>query len=74
MFNITLKIRHGTKWNNEYFRTCCFSQNVAFNAIEAFQQGQEYHGPDIWQKYEKFGIDILDFACICYTWASRNTL
>ena len=52
-------------WKNEmleYLRTCCFSKNVAFNAIEAFQQGQEYHGPDIWQKYEEFGINILDFA------------
>ena len=61
----------------EYLRTCCFSKNVTFNAIEAFEQGQEYHGPDGWQKYEDFGIDILDFAdtsCICYTWASRNTL
>ena len=43
-------------------RTCCFLKNVALNAIEAFQQGQEYHGPDVWQKYEKFGTDILDFA------------
>ena len=46
----------------EYLRTYCFSKNVAFNAIEDFQQGQEYHGPDVWQKYEKFGIDIFDFA------------
>ena len=38
------------------------SKNVAFNVIETFQQGQEYHGPDVWQKYEEFGIDILDFA------------
>ena len=35
---------------------------MAFNAIEAFQQGQEYHEPDVWQKYEEFDIDILDFA------------
>ena len=38
---------------------CCFRKNVAFNAIEAFQQGQEYNGADVWQQYEKFGIDIL---------------
>ena len=36
--------------------------NMAFNAIEAFQKGQEYHGPDVWQKYEGFGTNILDFA------------
>ena len=46
----------------ESFRTCCFSKKVAFNAIETFQQGQEYHGPDVWKKDEKFGIDILDFS------------
>ena len=53
-------------WNTnemlEYLRTCCFSKNVAFNAIVAFQQGQEYHGPYVWQQYEEFGIDIFDFA------------
>ena len=53
-------------WNKneilEYLRTCCFSKNVALNAIEAFQQVKEYHGPDVWQKYEKFGIEILGFA------------
>ena len=46
----------------EYLRRCCFSKNIAFNAIEAFKQGQEYHGPNVWQKYEEFDIDILDFA------------
>ena len=50
------------KWSMEYLKTCCFSKNVAFNTIVAFWQGQEYHGPDIWQKYKKFVIDILDFA------------
>ena len=53
-------------WNKnemlEYLRTCCFSKSVAFNAVVAFQQGQEYNGPDVWQKYEEFCIDILDFA------------
>ena len=38
-------------WNkNEilrYVRTCCSSKNVAFNAIGAFQQGQEYYGLDV---------------------------
>ena len=46
----------------EYLRTWCFSRNVAFNAIEAFHQGQEYQGPDVWKKYEEFVMDILDFA------------
>ena len=32
----------------EYLRTFHFSKNMAFNAIKAFQQGQEYHGPDVW--------------------------
>ena len=36
--------------------------NVAFNAIAALKQGQECHGLDVWQKYEEFGIDILDCA------------
>ena len=61
----------------KYFRSCCFSKNVAFNAIEAFQQGQEYHGQDVWRKYEDFGIDILDFADISMNLlylASRNIL
>ena len=35
-------------------------ENVAFNAVEAFQQGQESHGPDILQK--EFDINLLDFA------------
>ena len=35
---------------------------MVFNAIEAFQQGQEYHGLEPWQQYEKFGINILDFS------------
>ena len=46
----------------EYLRACYFSKNLAFNAIEAFQPEQEYHGSDTWQKYEEFGIDIIDFA------------
>ena len=46
----------------ECLRTCCFSKNVAFNAIEALQQEQEYHGPDVWWKNEEFSIDILDFT------------
>ena len=46
----------------EYLRICCFSKNVAFNATEAFHQGQDYLGPDALQKYEEFDIDILDFA------------
>ena len=67
-------------WNKnemrKYLRTCCFSKNVVFNAIEAFQQGQEYHGEDVCQNYKEFGIDIIlqSLQCICYTWASRNTL
>ena len=47
---------------SEYLKTCCFSMNVAFKSMEAFQQGQEYHESDIWWKYEEFGIDILDFS------------
>ena len=43
----------------EYMRTCCFSKNMTLNAIEAFQKGQEYHGPVIWQKYEEFGTEFL---------------
>ena len=39
----------------------CF-KNEAFNDIETFQLGQDYHGLDVWQKYEEFSIDILDFA------------
>ena len=35
---------------------------MAFKAIEAFQKGQEYYGPDVWQKYEEFDMDILDFS------------
>ena len=35
---------------------------MALNAIEDFQQGQEYHCPDVWQKYHEFDIVILDFA------------
>ena len=35
---------------------------MALNAKEAFQQGQEYHGTDVWQRYEELGIDILDFT------------
>ena len=46
----------------EYLKTCCFSKNSIFNAIDAFQQEQEYHGPDVWQKYDKFGIDIFVYA------------
>ena len=46
----------------EYLRTCYFSKDKTLNAIEAFQQGQEYHGSDVWQKYEDFVIDILDSA------------
>ena len=46
----------------EYLRTCCFSKILAFNAIEAFQLEQEYHGSDVWWMYEEIGIDILDFA------------
>ena len=63
MFSIIFKTSCGTKtkcWN--ILRICCFSKNLAFNAIAAFQQGQECHGPDIWKQYEKFGIDILGFA------------
>ena len=48
---------------------------MAFNAIEAFHQRQEYQGPDVWQEYEELGIDILDFSDtpvhLLY-WASRN--
>ena len=45
----------------EYLRICYFSKNVAFYAIEDFQQGKEYHLPD-----------VKTLQCICYTWASRN--
>ena len=48
-----------------------------FTDIEAIQQSQEYHGPDIWQKHEEFGMDILYFTNtpmhLLYL-ASRNTL
>ena len=37
-------------------------KECGFNAIEVFQQGQECHGPDVWQKYDEFDTDILDFA------------
>ena len=53
-------------WNKnemlEYLRTCFFSKNMAFDAIEVFQQGQEYHGPEVWQKYKEFGVLNLDFS------------
>ena len=53
-------------WNKnemlKYFIKCCFSKNVVFNANEAFPLGQEYHGPDVLQKYKEFRIDILDFS------------
>ena len=65
MLSITLKISCGIKIN--------FLKNVAFNAIQAFQQVKEYHGPDVWPK----GIDILDFAYtpmhLIYL-VSKNTL
>ena len=64
-------------WNKnemlEYLGTCCFSKNVAFNAIEAFQQIQGYHRPDVWQKYEAFGIDIY-FASMPLDLCSENAL
>ena len=48
-------------WNQndmlEYLRTGCFSKNVTFNAIEAFQQSQEYHGSDVWNTNKEFGRD-----------------
>ena len=41
-------------WNKnemlEYLRTCWFSKNRTFNAIEDFQQGQKYHGLDVGNK------------------------
>ena len=46
----------------EYLRTYFFPTNMAFNAMETFQQGREYRGPDVWHKYEEFGIEILDFV------------
>ena len=69
-FHEALKYSHynfeNKLWNEnelmQYLRTWCFSKNVAFDAIKAFQQGQEYLEPDLWQKYEEFGIDILDFS------------
>ena len=63
MLNITFKISFWTKikcWS--IWEHAAFVKEVAFNAIEVFQQGQEYHGLDVWQKYEEFGIGILDFA------------
>ena len=50
------------KWNTGVFENICLLKNVTLNAIESFQQGQEYHGPDVWQQCEEFGIDIMDFA------------
>ena len=53
-------------WNKnktlEYLKKLRFSKNVVFNAIEAFQQGQECHGLDVWQKCEELGIKTLDFV------------
>ena len=40
---------------------CHFLKNLAFNAIESFQQGQEFFSPKMLQNYEVFGISILDF-------------
>ena len=33
-----------------------------FHAFEAFQQGHEYHDPEIQQKLEEFGTDIINFT------------
>ena len=30
--------------------------------LRLFEQGQENHGPDVWQKDEEFVLDIVDFA------------
>ena len=53
-------------WNKnemlEYLRTCYFLKNVVFNATEDSQQGQEYHGPGVWQRYKELDIDIFDFV------------
>ena len=48
----------------KYLRTLLFSKNVVFNAINTFQQGQQYDGPDVLQKYEEFGVDIFYFEAL----------
>ena len=60
------------RWNKnemlEYLRTCCFSKNVAFNAIKAFQKRARISWTGCLTKV------CAELQCICYTWASRNTL
>ena len=50
---------------------------MVFNSIEAFQQGHKDHGPEIWQQYTEFSINILDLhavQCISDTFALKRCM